>query len=178
MGDEERDDIIDEEESGGGIEEAGGGSAAASKLVKILLYVAGGILLIIMVTGISFLVSKNVQEGSYEKAQDIVAAPPPPPLHTFELPAFSKTTADAEPHFVKMQISLAYEMSVELNNELVRRKDEIQHIINILLQGKRYEDLDSVSDAVELAEEIKAHINIRLISGKVKEIYFKEFVVN
>ena len=36
--------------------------------------------------------------------------------------------------------------------------------------------LDSVSDSVTLAEEIKAHINIRLIAGKIKEVYFKEFV--
>ena len=177
MGDDERDDIIEEEESGGRGGEPSG-PAEASKIVKILLYVAGGVLLIVMITGISFLVSKNVQESAYERSQDIVAAPPPPPLNTYELPAFAKTTADAEPHFVKMQISLAYDMSVELNNELVRRKDEIQHIINILMQGKRYEDLDSVSDAVELAEEIKAHINVRLISGKIKEVYFKEFVVN
>jgi len=176
MGDEERDDMIEEVETGGAEEPAG--STETSKIVKILLYVAGGILLIVLVTGISFLVSKNVQESSYERSQDIVAAPPPPPLHTYELPDFSKTTADAEPHFVKMKISLGYEMSVELNNELVRRKDEIQHIVNILLQGKKYEDLNSVSDAVELAEEIKAHINIRLISGKIKEVYFKELVVN
>ncbi|PKL35500.1 MAG: endoflagellar basal body-associated protein [Spirochaetae bacterium HGW-Spirochaetae-1] len=175
MGDDERDDIIEEE---GAAPEEPAGSGATSKIVKILLYVAGGILLIVLVTGISYLVSKNVQESNYEKSQDIVAAPPPPPLNTYELPSFSKTTADTEPHFIKMQISLAYEMNVELNNELVNRKDEIQHIINILLQGKKYEDLDSVSDAVELAEEIKAHINVRLISGKIKEVYFKEFVVN
>ena len=43
---------------------------------------------------------------------------------------------------------------------------------------KKYEDLDSVSDAVALAEEIKAHINVILISGKIKEVYFKELVVN
>ncbi len=176
MGDEERDDLMEEEE-GGQVEEAPT-STETSKIVKILLYVAGGILLIVLVTGISYLVSKNVQESSYEKSQDIVAAPPPPPLHTFELPSFSKTTADAEPHFVKMTVSLGYELSVELNNELVRRKDEIQHIVNIIMQGKKYEDLNSVDDAVMLAEEIKAHINIRLISGKIKEVYFKEFVVN
>jgi flagellar basal body-associated protein FliL len=176
MGDEERDDLMDEEE-GGQVEEAPA-PAETSKIVKILLYVAGGILLIVLVTGISYLVSKNVQESSYEKSQDVVAAPPPPPLHTFELPSFSKTTADAEPHFVKMTVSLGYELSVELNNELVRRKDEIQHIVNIIMQGKKYEDLNSVDDAVVLAEEIKAHINIRLISGKIKEVYFKEFVVN
>ncbi len=176
MGDEERDDLMEEEEAGVGSEPTGG--AEASKIVKILLYVAAAILLLVVMLGISFLVAKNVQEGKYEKDQDVVAAPPPPPMHTYELPAFSKTTADAEPHFIKMQISLAYEMSVELNSELVRRKDEIQHIVNVLLQGKRYDQLDSVSDAVELAEEIKAHINVRLISGKIKEVYFKELVVN
>ncbi len=176
MGDEERDDLMEEEESSQPEETAG--PSETSKLIKILLYAAGGVLLIVMVTGISYLVSKNVQESSYEKSQDIVAAPPPPPLNTFELPAFSKTTADAEPHFIKLKISLGYEMSIELNNELVKRKDEIQHIVNILLQGKKYEDLNSVNDAVILAEEIKAHINIRLISGKIKEVYFKEFVVN
>lgn len=176
MGDEERfdEEMEDEEVS----QEEPSGSTETSRIVKILLYVAGGILLIVMVAGISFLISKHVQESSYEKSQDIIAAPPPPPLQTFELPSFSKTTADAEPHFVKLQVSLAYEMSVELNNELVKRKDEMQHIINILMQGKKYEDLDSVSDAVALAEEIKAHINIRLIAGKIKEVYFKEFVVN
>ncbi len=176
MGDEERDDVIEEEESLGG--EEGGGSAGASRIVKILLYVAGFILLVVLVAGISFLISKNVQQGVYEKSQDIVAAPPPPPLHTYELPSFSKTTSDAEPHFVKMTIALAYEMNLELNNELINRKDEIQHIINILLQGKKYEDLDSVSDAVALAEEIKAHVNIRLSKGKIKEVYFKQLVVN
>jgi len=77
-----------------------------------------------------------------------------------------------------MKVSLAYEHSVELNSELVKRRDQIQHIVNIILQGKKYEDMDSVSDAVALAEEIKAHINVVLISGKVTEVYFKEFVVN
>ncbi|MFC1671350.1 flagellar basal body-associated protein FliL, partial [Spirochaetota bacterium] len=176
MGDEERDDLIEEEDV---VEDEESPTRAdTSKIVKILLYAVGGILLVVLMIGISFIVSRSVQESKYEKSLDIVAAPPPKPLHTFDLPSFSKTTADQEPHFVKMKISLGYDLSVEMNNELLKRKDEIQHIINILLQGKKYEDLDSVSDAVALAEEIKAHINVRLISGKVKEVYFKEFVVN
>ena len=179
MGDEERDDIVEEEEGGsaGGGAEAGGGGGL-SKIIKILLYVAGGILLVIMVTGISYVVAKKVQESEYERSQDIVAAPPPPPLATYELPSFSKPTADTEPHFIKMTISLGYEMNLEMNAELISRKDEIQHIVNILLQGKRYEELNSVTGAVALAEEIKAHINVRMAKGKVKEVYFKEFLVN
>ncbi len=175
MGDEEKDEFMDEE---GGAPEEAMGSTETSKIVKILLYVAGGILLIVLVTGISYIVAKNVKEGDYEKSQDIIAAPPPRPLKTFEMPAFSNTTADLEPHFVKMQISLAYEKNVELNNELIQRKDEMQHIINILMKGKKYDDLNSVTSSVDFAEEIKAHINVRLISGKIKAVYFKQFIVN
>ncbi len=177
MGEDEKDEIIEEEEEAPKEPEAGR-RFEASKIVKILLYVAGGILLVVLVTGISYLVAKYVQESGYQKRQDIVAAPPPPPLASFELPDFSKTTADTEPHFIKMKIALAYETNVELNNELVQRRDQIQHVINIILQGKKYEDLDTVSDSVALAEEIKAHVNVILISGKVKEVYFKELVVN
>ena len=50
--------------------------------------------------------------------------------------------------------------------------------MNIILQGKKYEDLDEVSDTIALAEEIKAHINVILIAGKIKEVYFKELMVN
>ena len=176
MGEEEREDIMEDEEVSA--EETPSGSVETSKIVKILLYVAGGILLVVLVTGISYIVSKNVQESAYEKRQDIIAAPPPMPLHSYDLQPFSKTTADAEPHFVKMEIALGYEHTIELNNELVKRNDQIRHIINIILQGKRYEDLDSVTDAVALAEEIKAHINMILINGKIKEVYFKDLVVN
>ena len=173
MGDDER-DIVEEE----GKSQEPVGNTGTSKIVKILLYVAGGIIVVVLMIGISFLVSKNVQESRYQKSQDIIAAPPPEPLATFELPVFSKATADAEPHFIKMQISLAYDTDPILSTELVSRKDEIQHIVNILLQGKTYEELNSVSGAITLAEELKAHINIRLIAGKIKEIYYKEFIVN
>jgi flagellar FliL protein len=177
MADEERDDIIEDEEEAPQESEPGR-RFEASKIVKLLLYVAGGVLLVVAVTGISYLVAKYVQESSYQKRQDIVAAPPPPPLASFELPDFSKTTSDADPHFIKMKISLAYEPNVQLNNELVQRRDQIQHIVNIILQGKKYEDLDSVTGTIALAEEIKAHVNVVLVSGKIKEVYFKELVVN
>jgi flagellar FliL protein len=176
MGDEERDDLMDEEEGAASSEPQPG--PGRSKIVRILLFVAGGILFIVLVVGISYWVSKSVQESSYEKRQDIIAAPPPPPLNTYELPDFSTTTADAEPHFIKMKIALAYEPNLELQNELIKRRDQIQHVINILLRSKHYEELRTIEDTVSLSEEIKAHINMNLISGKIKEIYFKELLVN
>jgi len=176
MGDEESEI---EEESGAGSAEATG-SGDTSKIVKILIYVAGGILAIILMAGISYLISNSVQQSRYEKSQDIVAAPPPAALNTFKLKSFANTTKDAEPHFVKMEISLAYESgnSIPLNNELIKRKDQIRHIINLTLTAKTFENLQGIGGRIALAEEIKAHINSILISGKIKEVYFIELVVN
>ena len=173
MGDDER-DIIEDEESG----QESAVSSGTSKIIKILLYIAGGIVLVAMMIGISVIVSKNVTESKYQRDQDIIAAPPPEPLAVYELPAFTKSTADAEPRFMKLTISLGYTPDPILSSELVNRKNEFQHIVNIILQGKMFEDINSVEKTITLSEEIKAHINMRLINGKIKEVYFIEFVVN
>ena len=153
MGDEEKVDEMEPEEGSGegeskGGGEAGGGGLAASRIVKILIYVVSGILAVFLMIGISYLVSKYVQERSYQKEQDIVVAPPPPPLAHYDLPVFQTATADEEPHFAKITVSLGFE------------------------------DLNTVEKSVGLSEEIKSHVNVILIAGKIKEVYFKEFVVN
>jgi len=173
MGDDERDIVEDEEKA-----QEPAGSTGTSKIVKILLYVAGGLIIFFLMVGISFIVSKSVTQSKYDRSTDIISAPPPEPLAVFALPALSKTTADAEPHSVKMTMSLAYATDPLLNTELGSRKDEILHIVNLLVQGKTYEDLNTVAGTIALAEEIKAHINIILINGKIKEVYFTEFLVN
>lgn len=175
MGDEERMDEMEEE---GSAAADAGGSTDASKIIKILIWVVGGIFGVILIIGISYFVAQYVQEKSYQREQDIVVAPPPAPLAHFDLESFSVTTKDAEPHFAKLTVSLGYEDSIELNTELVKRRVQIRHLINIILRGKRYEDLDSVEDSIALSEEIKAQVNVVLISGKIKEVYFSEFVVN
>ena len=176
MGDNERDDLIGDEEGGG--QSLHAASTGKSMLLKILIFVGGGILLIILVTGISYLVAKSVQSGDYEKRQDIVSAPPPPPLQVFELASFSRTTADIEPRFMKITVSLGYDLDIALSSELGQRRQELQHIINMVLQGKLFEDLNSITGALDLAEEIKANINVRLIAGRIKEVYFTEFLLN
>jgi flagellar FliL protein len=185
MGDDEKIEGMDPDEGGAegeaketSGESGGGGGLAASRIVKILIYVVGGILLIFMIIGISYLVSKYVQERSYQKEQDIVVAPPPPPLAHYDLPTFQTATSDEEPHFAKITISLGFEENPELLNELIQRTVQMQHMINIILGGKRFEELKTVEDKVGLSEEIKAHINVVLSAGKIKEVYFKDIVIN
>ena len=54
----------------------------------------------------------------------------------------------------------------------------MKHIINIILGGKKKEELTTTSRKLNLAEEIKSQINIILSNGKIEEIYFEEFVVS
>jgi len=120
----------------------------------------------------------NKSGDSDEDAMDIIVVPPQSPLAHFDLPAFSSITSDADPHFVKTTISLAYEQNSELSKELINKTEEIRHIINILLRLKKYKDIKSPAGMVDLSEEIKAHINLILTSAKIKEVYFKEFIIN
>ena len=52
-----------------------------------------------------------MQEQKYVREQAIIVAPPPPPLSHFDLPSFSASTNDTEPHFIKLTVSLGYEES-------------------------------------------------------------------
>lgn len=151
----------------------------SSKIIKILIYVAASVLGLFLMVGISYLVSKYMMEASYEKEQQILTAPPPPPLGHFDLQEFAVSTSDAEAHFIKMKLSLGYTKNdLQLQTELIARTVQIRHIINILLSGKRHQDLDSVEEKIDLAEEIKASINIILRNGQIKEVYYREFVLS
>lgn len=177
MGEDEKNIVDVEDEESAGAEEAPV-SSSPSKIIKILFYAVGAVILLLLIIVISYLVSKNVQEQKYVREQAIMVAPPPPPLSFFDLPSFSATTNDSEPHFIKLIISLGYEQNLELNAELTARVPQFQHIVNVLLSGKRYEDLDTAEKKINLSEEIKAHLNVILVAGKIKEVYFREIVIN
>lgn len=151
----------------------------SSKIIKILIYIASSILGLFLMIGISYLVSKYMMEASYEKEQQILTAPPPPPLGHYDLQEFAVSTSDAQAHFIKIKLSLGYtKNALRLQTELVERTVQIRHIVNILLSGKRYQDLDTVEEKIDLAEEIKASVNIILRNGQIKEVYYREFVLS
>jgi len=180
MGDDEKlTNEIDEEEESGGAAVESAPSAAASKIVKILLWVVGVVLLAASMFGISWIVANYVEERRSQTEEGRLIAPPPLPRLHYDLPPFSVSTRDPEPHFAKVTVSLGYaEDNLSLNQELVKRSTEMRHIINLLLGSKKFEDLDSLEDKIGLAEEIKSHINVILRDGKIEDVYFTEFVVS
>ena len=121
---------------------------------------------------------KNVQDESYKKSKEIKPGKLPEPLSALEIPSFSVSLKEEEAHFAIITLSLGYKESKKLNIELEKRKKQIRDIIYLLLMEKKFKDLDSVEDTIALAEEIKSTINNILVSGKIIEVYFIEFVVN
>ncbi|MDH5717865.1 MAG: flagellar basal body-associated FliL family protein [Spirochaetia bacterium] len=176
MGDEE---ILDDEEEQEEI--IGTPSAGRSKIVTILLWVAGAVVSLLLMVLISYLVASKVKQEAYREQQDIVIAPAPPPLASYPFSKeFRVNTADVdEPHFIQVSIAFGYDgENKKLETELVQRQTQMMHIINIILGGKRKEDLASPLQKLNLADEIKSQINMILSEGKIEEVYFKELVVS
>ncbi|MBP7585467.1 MAG: flagellar basal body-associated FliL family protein [Spirochaetes bacterium] len=184
MGDDERlaGEIEEEEEGGAQAEAAPKESmprAIAGRLIKILMWVVGVVLLAASMFGISWIVANYVEERRSQTEEGRLIAPPPLPRLHYDLPPFSVSTRDQEPHFAKVTVSLGYsEDNLTLNQELVKRVVEIRHIVNLLLSSKKYEDMDTLEDKLNLAEEIKSHVNVILRDGKIEDVYFPEFVVS
>ncbi|BCO08539.1 flagellar basal body-associated protein FliL [Desulfolithobacter dissulfuricans] len=79
-------------------------------------------------------------------------------------------------HYVKAALTL------ELNNEVAleeanKRLPQIRDAIILLISNKTFEELQDLQGKKQLKAELKSKINSFLKSGKVKNIYLTDFVV-
>ncbi len=79
-------------------------------------------------------------------------------------------------HYVKASFTL------ELNNDVVReeverRMPQIRDSILLLLGNKTYDELQDLQGKKQLKAELTSKINAFLVTGRVKSIYFTQFVV-
>lgn len=78
---------------------------------------------------------------------------------------------------VKMNIELEVDNNAVMA-EIDKRKPQIRDKVIILLSSKTYEYMSSQQGKLGLRTEIKDMINEFLVSGKIKNIYFTDLVVN
>ncbi|MCE9499400.1 MAG: flagellar basal body-associated FliL family protein [Leptospira sp.] len=173
MGDAE----IEDEEGGAPSAE----TAGTSPIIKWLLYIAGAIFGLIVVTVISMFVAQKTATSVFKQQKNIalVKAPPPLDVYTF-VDEFRINTADVgEAHFIKMKLGLGVDKGQPaLTAELAERNPQTRNIINLIISRKTKDELKTITQQLDLREEIKAHINHILTNGKIKEVYFTEFIVN
>jgi len=66
----------------------------------------------------------------------------------------------------------------KVEEEIDKRKPQIRDIIIILLSSKTYDSVTTKEGKLFLRNEIKDTLNSFLTKGKVKQVYFTDFVVN
>jgi len=77
-----------------------------------------------------------------------------------------------------LRITMDLELSGnDLANELTKRKSQIADGILMILPTKRFEDIRSVEGKIALRDELISKTNSFLKTGKITNIYFKEFVI-
>jgi flagellar FliL protein len=152
-----------------------------SPIIQWLIYVAAGVFGILIVASVAYIVAQKAANAVYKQQKNIALVKAPPPLDVFNFPdEFRINTADVgEAHFIKLKLSFGVEAGQPaLTQELASRLPQMQNVINLIISRKNKEELKTIVDQLDLREEIKAHINHLLSNGKIKEVYFREFIVN
>lgn len=128
--------------------------------------------------------------GGFFAWQKFMAAPPAGEKKVVE----EKKKEQTEPSIFKLEtfvVNLARNagrrylkttLELELNDKLIEKEirsklAQIRDSILILLSGKSFDDVNTVGGKYKLKDEIITRINTILLEGRVRQIYFTEFVV-
>jgi len=78
--------------------------------------------------------------------------------------------------YLKVEMNLEIE-GEELSPELEQKKPVFRDIIIRILSSKSLEEISTIKGKEKLKEQIVSELNTRLKDGKVKNVYFTDFVV-
>ncbi|MBF0283341.1 MAG: flagellar basal body-associated FliL family protein [Magnetococcales bacterium] len=111
------------------------------------------------------------EEGPSAKDPNALVGP------IFKLEPFVVNLAEPRGNrYLKVAISMEMENDA-LKPEMERRQPQIQDIILSLLTSKSTQELQSLEGKFRLREELLSRINALLVNGKVKRLYFTDFVI-
>ncbi len=177
MAEEDEDD--DMEEEGGGDEAPPPSSGGKKKLliiiIVVILLVLGG-LAGAYFTGLLDPVIKMIV-GDGDVASETVEGETGPSVF-YELPALTVNlnTAGRKARFIKIQVSL----ELELEEDKPKVEAVIARVMdnfNVYLRELRIEDLDGSAGMYRLREELLARIRAAVAPVKVRDILFKEMLI-
>jgi flagellar protein FliL len=164
---------------------AAGAGFSIGKLIEWLLSnMIPVIVAVVLSTIIAVIIVKASSTGraaADEKYKTLTLQPKAEPLTTLNLDEFVLNTADIdEPHYLRVELSLAYEgeNNKKLAAELPKRKEQIRDIILKILSQKEKQDIDEQFERDRVKDEIKKEINNILRDGSVEEIYIRKFIIS
>ena len=120
-------------------------------------------------------------EGKYAKVEPGVNAKPSTPQAIYRFPGTLETeTADVgSKAVIRLSLSVGFDRGNDrLASEIASRAPQLRDVVLSILRRKKKAELESALEQVKLREQIKGRMNELLRAGRVREVYFREFVVD
>ncbi len=119
----------------------------------------------------------RVQEGKTASRAPAHIAKTNLPDFFFSLDPFVVNLADpGGRRYLRTQIDLEYSTK-DLQKELAARRPQLRNLILMVLTSKTFKSIQGVAGKIALRNEIITRINQLLQSGRIRNLYFTEFVV-
>lgn len=157
---------------------------------KTILFVALSIINMIVVAGVGFMIYQGKHKEAAEPNIDqVIKAEHEAQGHEeTETDSFLGKIIPLETFMVNLSGSKGKKvakvnMEIELDNpklaeEIAKRNPQIRDYINMILSTKTYEEVSTQEGKNNLKDEIRDTLNSFLVQGKIKKIYFTEFIYN
>ena len=95
----------------------------------------------------------------------------------FSLDTFIVNLADKDGNRY-LRVTMDLELgSPDMESEVTQRLPQVRNSILMILPSKRFADINTMQGKTSLRDEMMETINAYLLTGKITNIYFKEFVV-
>ncbi len=154
---------------------------------KMLIIIAGGAFLFLAIIGggFYFLYTQMTKIQTQPVAGQPAAEKAKPPAEkdkpvigaVFPLDTFIVNLSDENMNHY-LRLTMHFELSdAKLTEELQKRLPQVRDVMFNILPAKRFKEIQSVQGKQALREEIMNAVNKILVTGKVTNIYFVEFVV-
>jgi flagellar FliL protein len=151
---------------------------------KKLFIIIGAVVLVLLIGGggaaYYFLLKKEPQVEEKDPGQDV---PVPELTQSAEIGPMVdieefivNIISEEATHYVKASLTVEL-TNEEVKEEVNKRMPQIRDAILLLLGNKTYEELQDLQGKRQLKAELLSKLNSFLHAGKVKSIYFTNFVV-
>ena len=165
------------EENEEGNEEGGGGKK------KLIIIIAAAVILLLVIGGAAYFFLLKPDPVEEEVIDPGLAVPVPEITQSNEIGPMVEIKefivniiSEEDRHYVKASLTLELNKEEALE-ETNKRMPQIRDSILLLVGNKTYEELHDLQGKKQLKAEMLSKINSFLQDGKVKAIYFTDFVV-
>jgi len=147
------------------------------------------VIMLVVLTAIAVIIVSNINknDGSDEPKKELQKTfkkSMPGYIHTFDTTVVNVSGTQGT-RYLKVVVAIELEVDEnesgaslsKLQDELVARKMQLKDQINTILSSKVMEQIVNLKERKKIKRDIKDEFNTFLINGKVKNVFFSDFVV-